>query len=401
MFQPLQFISPRIIVAGPLVGLILMAGCATQSGPKSPLPVASPTGPEPETVAGADRLKAPAGFYAPAVRDETFSDCPDMSTPHTGPLDFPSKYQGSDAARDDLNQQAEATYRQQVEGIRELERGINRLVEDYLHSADPAAVNCALDWMLEWARMGGLTGEVTTHTGKSVRKWALGSVGAAYLRLKLSASEPLKPYPDQAAEIEDWLAELANLVVADWSNVPQRKYNNHEYWAAWSVMAVSVVSDDRSLFDWAVAQYDRAAQQVTDEGYLNNELRRKTRALFYHNYALPPLAMMAAFGQANGLDLQARGDHALSRLAHRVMAGLDDPEAFSRRAGADQQLKDFKPSKFTWLEPYCALSPCSGAFQDRLEAYRPLNNYRVGGDLTALFGPRQSSESTPASAASS
>ena len=312
-----------------------------------------------------------------------------MSTPHTGPLDFPSKYQGSDSARDDLNKQAEARYREQVDGIRDLERGISRLVEAYLDTGDPQAVGCALDWMLEWARLGGLTGEVTTHTGKSVRKWALGSVAAAYLRLKLSVSDPLKPYPDQAAEIEDWLAELATLVIADWSNVPQRKFNNHEYWAAWSVMAVAVVRDDRSLFDWAVAQYDRAAQQITDEGYLNNELRRKTRALFYHNYALPPLAMMAAFGQANGLDLESRGNHALTRLANRVMAGLGNPERFARKAGADQQLKDFKPSKFTWLEPYCALEACTGEMRKRLEAYRPLNNYRVGGDLTALFGPPQ------------
>ena len=99
--------------------------------------------------------------------------------------------------------------------------------------------------------------------------------------------------------------------------------------------------------------------------------------------------MMAAFGQANGLDLESRGNHALTRLANRVMAGLGNPERFARKAGADQQLKDFKPSKFTWLEPYCALEACTGEMRKRLEAYRPLNNYRVGGDLTALFGPPQ------------
>lgn len=373
------------ILVGPVAGLLLLAGCATPSGPNgNTAQVQATIDDQP-----AQRLQAPAGFYAAAASKARFEGCPEMSTPHTGPLDFPSKYQGSDSARDDLNKQAEARYREQVDGIRDLERGISRLVEAYLDTADPQAVSCALDWMLEWARLGGLTGEVTTHTGKSVRKWALGSVAAAYLRLKLSVSDPLKPYPDQAAEIEDWLAELATLVIADWSNVPQRKFNNHEYWAAWSVMAVAVVRDDRSLFDWAVAQYDRAAQQITDEGYLNNELRRKTRALFYHNYALPPLAMMAAFGQANGLDLESRGNHALTRLANRVMAGLGNPERFARKAGADQQLKDFKPSKFTWLEPYCALEACTGEMRKRLEAYRPLNNYRVGGDLTALFGPPQ------------
>ena len=76
-------------------------------------------------------------------------------------------------------------------------------------------------------------------------------------------------------------------------------------------------------------------------------------------------------------------------IYEKFTAGQFNPERFARKAGADQQLKDFKPSKFTWLEPYCALEACTGEMRKRLEAYRPLNNYRVGGDLTALFGPPQ------------
>lgn len=374
------------LLAVPVSALLLAAGCASnpgqpvQSGSAAPQPVTTPA-----------RLKAPAGFYAVARADDEFDGCPDASIPHTGPLSFPSKYEGSDAARDDLNEEAARRYNSQVEPIRDLERGINNLVEDYLETADIAAVDCALTWMLDWARADAMTGTATTHTGKSMRKWALSSIASAYLRLKFSASEPLHPYPDQAAEIEDWLGELAYLVVDDWSNVPQRKFNNHEYWAAWSVMSVAVVLDDRRLFDWSVDQYDRAANQVTDEGYLNNELRRETRALFYHNYSLPPLAMMAAFGDANGLDLEARGDHALTRLASRVLAGLDEPAMFRNKAGARQKLGDFKPSKFSWLEPYCSIESCTGAFARRLAEYRPLDNYRVGGNVTDLFNPRQSS----------
>ncbi|WP_370299476.1 mannuronate-specific alginate lyase [Abyssibacter sp.] len=386
-FSPLIYRRPAITAT--CAGLLLAAGCATNPGQPDQA-VYSPS-PAPNPATATSRLKAPTGFYAAARTEDDFDGCPQTSAPHTGPLNFPSKYEGSDSARDDLNENAAQRYRTQVEPIRDLERGINTLVEDYLETADPAAVDCALDWMLEWARADAMTGPVTTHTGKSMRKWSLGSIASSYLRLKLSASEPLLPYQDQAAEVEDWLGELAYLVIGDWSNVPQRKFNNHEYWAAWAVMSVAVVVDDRQLFDWAVSQYDRAANQVTDDGYLNNELRRETRALFYHNYALPPLAMMAAFGHANGLDLEQRGDHALTRLAERVMSGLDQPEAFRNKAGAEQKLDDFKPSKFSWLEPYCSIEPCRGEFARRLSEYRPLDNYRVGGNVTDLFNPRESS----------
>ena len=89
------------ILVAPVAGLLLLAGCATPSGPNgNTAQVQAPVDDRP-----AQRLQAPAGFHAPAASKARFEGCPEMSTPHTGPLDFPSKYQGSDSARDDLNEQ--------------------------------------------------------------------------------------------------------------------------------------------------------------------------------------------------------------------------------------------------------------------------------------------------------
>ena len=42
---------------------------------------------------------------------------------------------------------------------------------------------------------------------------------------------------------------MADQVVSDWDSLPLEKTNNHSYWAAWSVMATSIATNRRDLFD--------------------------------------------------------------------------------------------------------------------------------------------------------
>jgi poly(beta-D-mannuronate) lyase len=175
-------------------------------------------------------------------------------------------------------------------------------------------------------------------------------------------------------------------VVDDWRDMPLEKINNHEYWAAWAVMATAVALDRRDWFDWSVAQYRIAAKQVDGEGFLPNELKRDTRALGYHNYALGPLTMIAAFAKANGVDLAGENNAALDRLVKRVLAGLDNPKAFEQRTGHKQDVAELKEaSKFAWLEPYCWLNRGNAMAAKRAVALRPIKAYRLGGNLTELF----------------
>lgn len=335
----------------------------------------------------ARELKAPPGFALAVGQSEREPlDCPEAPEPYTGALDFPSKYEGSDKARDDFNPKSNARYKMRTQSITDLEKGVSKMVGQYLESGHSSYLNCTMSWLTAWAEADALTGSVQSHTGKSMRKWALGSIASAYLQLKMSSSDPLRQAPSSARKVEAWFGELAELVVDDWSDQPLRKVNNHEYWAAWSVMAVAVVLDRRDLFDWSVNQYRIAATQVDEQGYLPNELARDTRALFYHNYALPPLAMIAAFAEANGVSLINEGDGALHRLAQRVIQGIDRPEGFREITGSDQNLEDLdRASKYSWLEPYCWVSECSGLVQRRLEDFRPIKTYRMGGNITRLF----------------
>jgi poly(beta-D-mannuronate) lyase len=331
-------------------------------------------------------LVPPPGFTARVEESGKKRECPAVPEPYTAELKFPSKYEGSDKARDTLNPKANARYKAATAGINEMEKQVSAMVSDYLHGGDPAVLRCALDWLATWARAGALEKPTTDHTGKSVRKWALASVASAWVRLKFSQSRPLEAAPEQVRDIERWFERLGKLVVDDWRDQPLEKINNHEYWAAWAVMATAVAVNRRDWFDWAVEQYKVAAKQVDRDGFLPNELKRETRALSYHNYSLGPLAMIAAFARANGVELAAENDRALDRLARRVLTGLDDPRPFEARTGKKQRVDELQEaSKFAWMEPYCWLNRCDGAVSKRLVALRPIKTYRLGGNLTELF----------------
>jgi poly(beta-D-mannuronate) lyase len=264
----------------------------------------------------------------------------------------------------------------------------------YLRDGQPQQLACAMDWLSRWAEAGALLSSDYNHTGKSMRKWALGSLAGAYLQLKFSQSQPLAAYPQQVRVIESWFAKLAEQAVKDWSDLPLKKINNHSYWTAWSVMAAAVALDRRDLFDWSVAQFRVAAGQVDDQGFLPNEIKREQRALAYHNYALPPLAMVASFAQANAVDLRAENQGALKRLAERVLDGVNDQDDFASKSGKKQDMEDLrKDNKYSWLAPYCTLYACSADTEKLKQEMGPFKTFRLGGNVTRVFEPQKQGDS--------
>nr|WP_205896548.1 mannuronate-specific alginate lyase [Pseudomonas nitroreducens] len=342
-----------------------------------------------ESTTYAADLMPPPGYFS-AVGDKgskkDADSCPTAPTPYTGSLQFTSKYKGSDSARSTLNVDAEEEFRSQIKDITDMERGATKLITQYMRSGNKGDLDCAMSWLDSWAKAGALESSDYNHTGKSMRKWALGSLSSSYMRLKFSSSRPLAAYGEQSKEIENWFSTLGSQVVRDWSDLPLKKINNHSYWAAWSVMSTAVVTNRRDLFDWSVQEFKVAANQVDNDGYLPNELKRRQRALSYHNYSLPPLTMIAAFAQVNGVDLRQENNGALQRLANRVMQGVDDQDAFDEKTGNDQDMGDLKEnSKFAWLEPYCALYSCAPKTQDWKKKMEPFNSFRLGGEVTKVF----------------
>lgn len=363
--------EPRSRALSLMLLSVLLAGCSQA----------------PEGSAGTPSLVAPRGYYdaAPAAEGKA-RECTPPPRAYTGALDFPSKYAGSGEARDQLNPMAERRYLKLTGEMREMETGVNRMVGRYFKYGRPQDAACAMTWLASWAEAGALLSGEYNHTGMSVRKWTLGSLAGAYLRLKFSASRPLVAHAEQSQKVEAWFGRLADQVVADWNAYPKERSNNHNYWAAWSVMASAVILDRRDLFDWSVGQYRHGMAQVTPDGFLPRELARETRALSYHNYSIGPLLMVSAFAQANGLDLREENDGAMRRLGHTLEVGLHNSKLFQEKTGYAQQDVDLRQSsRFAWLEPYCALYPCSQSTDAWRRSLEPLSAYRLGGDMTQLF----------------
>jgi poly(beta-D-mannuronate) lyase len=341
-------------------------------------------------------LVPPLGYYEGIEKLKTSDGkfrCEPAPKPYTGALQFRSKYEGSDKARATLNVASEKAFRDSTADITTLEKGVSKMVGQYMRDGRPAQLDCTLAWLETWARADALLSTDYNHTGKSMRKWALGSMSGSWLRLKFSNAQPLAAHQAEAEQIERWFARLAEQTVRDWSDLPLEKINNHSYWAAWSVMATAVATDRRDLFDWAVKEYKVGANQIDDQGFLPNEIKRKQRALAYHNYALPPLAMIASFAKVNGVDLRSENNFALQRLGEGVLAGARDPRHFAERAGTKQDMKDLKvDSKYAWLEPWCALYQCVGDTLDRKHGMQPFDSFRLGGNLTRVYDPSAASK---------
>ncbi|WP_416422608.1 mannuronate-specific alginate lyase [Pseudomonas sp. App30] len=359
----------RHLLAPTLLGLAIFAGHAQAAAPLHP----------------------PQGYLAAVDKFKTSPNdqgCPAMPQPYTQSLQFRSKYEGSDKTRSTFNATSDKAFRDATKDITSMERGISKQVMVYMRDGNPAQLDCALNWMVTWAQADALMSKDFNHTGKSMRKWALGSMASAYVRLKFSDSHPLATHQQQTQVIEAWFGRLADQVVSDWNNLPLDHTNNHSYWAAWSVMAASVALDRRDLFDWSVKEYKIGASQVDADGFLPNELKRQQRALAYHNYALPPLAMIASFAQANGVDLRQENNGALKRLGDKVLAGVKDPDIFEAKNGKDQDMTDLKvDSKFAWLEPWCSLYSCPPDALERKHEGQPFKTFRLGGDLTKVYDP--------------
>ena len=151
-------------------------------------------------------------------------------------------------------------------------------------------------------------------------------------------------------------------------------------------MATAVVTQRRDLFTDALDIYRTAMQQIDPQGFLPNELRRRQRAFSYHNYAIQPLVMIALFARANGVDPEAENHDALRRLGEVVIGGITDAQPFMQKTGAAQDVSFLQhPTNLAWLEGWCQLYRCDDPLRQRIAPLRPLQNTRLGGDLSHLM----------------
>src|SRR3546814_15742791 len=81
--------------------------------------------------------------------------------------------------------------------VSDMEKGTSKLVDKYMDSGSPDALQCVLNWYGSWADAHALLAQSVDYTGKAVRKWALASLSGAWLRLQFSKSQQLAAPADE------------------------------------------------------------------------------------------------------------------------------------------------------------------------------------------------------------
>lgn len=313
--------------------------------------------------------------------------------PYTGPLQVDSKYDQTDPTRSTLGGSAS---RQSKEISTAVDRYGKMLVRfaDYYQSAERSgqagqALACLDQWLSSWAEAGALLSRDASKTGMAVRKWALASIASTALKAQALSGGQWRADARQ----QRWLDELADQVLADYRErlSPDFAYfNNHDYWAAWAVVASGLLTGHEKRLDWGALVFQRAMQQLRpgkggDYAFLPTELARGKLAANYTHYALVSLVLLAEALDSNGRPLSAADRQNMSHLARFAARAVLSPRSLPELAGTPQSAVE--PYKMAWLVPFLARDP---QHADAAALYRSqkgkVDGYsQIGGRILPLY----------------
>ncbi len=279
----------------------------------------------------------------------------------------------TDAAQSVPDPEAQARNKASLKDIDAFIVTVVGLSNKALAASDRAAGACAATWLAAWAKDGALLGRMSSNQAEYERKWRLSAFAFAYIKVKADTS------PAQRIAIEPWLDRLADRAEIFFDD-RRHKRNNHYYWVGLAAGAVAPATGNVRHWTYASMVYDDALHDIARDGTLPLELNRGGKALHYHNFALAPLVMLAELAARRGEDWYTREGGALHRLAATTLAGIANPEDFSRRAGKANEVP--KGGIVGWVAFYGRRFPNRVADPGILA--RRYGNAWLGGDLTAL-----------------
>jgi poly(beta-D-mannuronate) lyase len=284
----------------------------------------------------------------------------------------------TDAQHSKIDQNLRDENNQAASPIRQFSIGIQSCAAAYIasHGANRDAAHCAGQSLLAWANASALTGQFNFN-GLGHRMWNLAGFGAAYLAL----ADGIGDVRDVRGPIGHWFEQVGQ-IVADRAQ-PWR--NNLGCWAGAAASVAGVAANSRSCFNAGMTLAARGIASIADDGTMQSEVDRGSKAMNYHMFALNALLMSAEVGMANGQDLYSANGNALSRLFETVLRNVDDPQDFVKRTGVAQDWNGGMKEDISWMEVWYA------RFKDPrllpyLKARRPLRDIYMGGNVSLMFG---------------
>lgn len=265
------------------------------------------------------------------------ASCPAIAVPPER-LSTRSKYTASDKSKSTVDPELLAERKRQLAPLTKSLKQVSALAFSASATDASEAARCLFETLESFAKAPALTRMESTDALLSRDRW-IAEIALAYL----AARRTRRPRAEEAEAISQWLSGIGHDIERAYETRvgPHSRRNNHRAWAGLAATASGLASGDKELVAWGRESFSVLACQVDQEGYLPEELRRGSRALSYHVYALRPLAAEdrllrseAAAGSAPAG--QTRCTDGYRRLLKQVCRSLADPSAVAKRTGIRQ-----------------------------------------------------------------
>jgi poly(beta-D-mannuronate) lyase len=333
-------------------------------------------------------LAFPLSFFSVRVSVAAAKECSVIPTPVVS-LGFGSRYKDDSQSRSDIDEKSDADVTRAL-------MPVDAFVQDLMRDANSVwraplknkrLARCVLAAIDHWAKHDALS-DMRTMNAKLAVPSRLGGIAIAYAQL----GDLRQLDPAARSRIESWLRARTEATMDFFDNEAPKgaSRNNLRAWAGLAVGQVGIVVGDQAMIAWSAETVERMIADANPDGSLPLEMKRAKYALHYQLHAVAPLVTAAAMlcQTGNGQDQDMVG---LSKIVDFSLAGVENPERVDLVAGAPQHIKrgyQNNRGMLSWLEPYVALTGDARA-SEIASTMRPLQNSKLGGNLTRIYNGRR------------
>lgn len=266
----------------------------------------------------------------------------------------------------------------------DFEHRVTAGMNQWLVTSSKAEAQCAQQQIDTWAQAGTLLDYDPKESSQAwfQVEWTLSSIAISESVL---LNEPSLDKDIVKRDIA-WMNKVAHRTV-DFDNAGTQK-NNHHYWRGLAAIAVGVISSDSDLFNWGIATYKEAINELDDRGALPKEMARHERAIHYQSFALQPLVPLAAFAERQGVPLmhyRSPGGKTIADAVDFLGKAIADPSVVKAYTPEEQLFAGDGRDFYAFAEIYSSYYPQLPASIARgLE--KPTFAARIGGGMTVIDG---------------
>ena len=307
-------------------------------------------------------------------------------------LGFGSRYQAASKSRSDLDTDSDAAVTKALKPIDEFIQDLAKQITKASAEKDLATrklyQRCVVDNVYTWAKADALNDMRTPNAKLSVPSRVAG-IAIAYAE----ARNQVAGLGDKQRIIEAWLLKRARETVYFFDNEATKgaSRNNLRAWASLGVGEVGILTEDRTLVDWAIMSNRTMIDGASPDGSIPLEMNRMRYALHYQLHAMTPLVTSVARLCDAGYGKGGADFGKLGLMARFSVEAVKNPKIVQKINGKSQTVKPglkANVNALAWLEPYVALSNDMN-LEKEFASLRPLSNSKLGGNQTTLYDGRR------------